>query len=172
MKRLYASVIASAVILSVSPAFAQSRIALPVAEGAPGNGPWVLGLWPEDACEGCAGNEADAAAVEVALVAILNNDATKAGLAKVAPRAIRGAKTQESLSVAALSRELSPCEPVSKSLLSRVKLAGPGTSLGVAFQCPGHKNRGYLSVSVFNGRVSSIYWLPGEPIYLSEFANG
>ena len=172
MKQVTAWMLAAIATLGASPAFAQSRIALPVAEGAAGSGPWVIALWPEGGCKACAGNEADATAADGAMVAILNNDATKAGLADVAPRVVRGGRTQGSISLSALSRELSTCEPVSQSLLRRVELAGPGTSLGVGFRCPGNKNLGYLSVSVLNGRVSNIYWLPEEPIYLSKVSNG
>ena len=163
--------LACAAIASITQVNAQTRahVALPIAPGVTGSGPWVIATWSDDgSCENCAGTSEDEAASRSALEAILNGDFNKLGMGDVTPRVLklRSGQKESTTTLARIGKELSKCEFASQALLRRAPFAGPGTSLGAAFRCPGHN--GHLSISVLDQRVTNVYWLPEAPIYLTE----
>lgn len=160
-------------LLIPSGAMAKAIFALPIAPGGPGLGPWIVAAWPDDDCRNCAQNARDKAGMVKARDAILSGklgdvDFSHATI-HVLPERPFGPDTATA-TPEQLHALLTGCAVGSQGMLKRDASTGPGTSYGVGLDCPNDKNRSWLSISLVDGRVSQIYYLPRDPIWAVDTA--
>lgn len=170
---LLLSLAAVSLLAAPSSAMAKAIFALPIAPGGPGLGPWIVAPWPDDDCRDCAQNPRDKAAMVKARDAILSGrfgdvDFSNATI-HLLPERPFGPDTPTA-TAAQLHALLEGCAVGSQGMLKRGASTGPGTSYGVGLDCPNDKNRRWLSISLVDGRVSHIYYLPRDPIWVVDTA--
>jgi len=160
------------VSLLAAPANAATRMifALPVAPGGAGLGPWRIAAWPDDDCKSCEQNAHDNAAVDKVRDAILSGEFGSVDLSAATIHLLPKhpfAPDTATATPAELHELVDGCVVGSHGMLKRNVTEEPGTSYGVGLDCPGDKDRRWLSINFVDGRVAHIYYLPGDPIWAS-----
>jgi len=167
-KLCFTFLVGACLVGAPSGALAKMLFTLPVAPGGPGQGPWIVAHWPDNDCKDCEQNPRDKAAMLKVRAAILSGHFAGVDLSRATihllPKHPFGANTPTA-NPKELHDLLKGCAIGSQGMLKRGPSTGPGTSYGTGFDCPGETDRHWLSISLVKGRVTHIYYLPGDPIW-------
>jgi hypothetical protein len=160
----------AAVSLLVAPAHAAVKMifALPIAPGGPGSGPWKIAEWPDDDCKSCAQKADDNALADRVRQAILSGEFGDVNLSTatihVLPKHPFGPDTVTA-TASELHELVKGCTVGAHGMLKRNVTDYNESSYGVGLDCPGDKNRRWLSINFVNGSLAHIYYLPEDPIW-------
>jgi hypothetical protein len=77
-----------------------------------------------------------------------------------------GTQSESSLTLSKLHGLVAGCKIGSEGLLKPGRNSSPGTSFGFGLDCPGHHGREFLSITIRNHRIATVYYLPDEPVWV------
>lgn len=144
-------------------------IALPVADGQQGNGPFTIQVWPDEGCKSCVIDPSDLTALRAVLKDVAAARGTPATYSRIQYLTVRGGSgTSATSSIDKVRKALAGCQVGADG-----KLAPNPTSsalaFGVRFDCVATRNYRWMSV-VMNGEHEprAVYLLPDGPIYAAR----
>lgn len=146
-----------------------AAIALPVAEGRAGNGPFTIQVWPDEGCKGCEIDSDDLAALRIQLDDLHAAKGVSAKYPGVQYLKVdAGSQVAATSSIDKIRKALVGCEVGATG-----KLATNPTSqepaFGVRFNCAATRSYRWMSVVMSsNHRPKTVYFLPGKPIYVAR----
>ena len=146
----------------------ETIIALPVASGVPGNGPWTIEVWPYEGCKACHYDQAAGKSFLQVVADLLAARRSAMAYANIAANEVRGgASYGKRVTLEHLRSELQGCKLGAQGILAPNDVTR-AVAFGVRFDCENRDKPGWMSV-VMDGdnKPSALYWLPDQPIYVA-----
>jgi len=141
-------------------------LALPVAPGIPGQGPWTIEIWPYEGCKTCSVSQGDQNAFEAARDILLRRKSGPLGSAtSITILSLNGGQREENATPEALLQAIKGCALGSEGPLQPNPHAS-GTAFGIGIDCPGRSKRSFLSLVFDEQKLVRVYYLPDEPIWV------
>ena len=142
-------------------------LALPVAPGGPGQGPWIIEIWPYEGCKTCSVSPDVQRAFEAARDILLGRKSGPLGDSATSIIILRlnGGQSEENATPEALRQAIKGCSLGSQGPL-RPNPHTSATAFGIGIDCPGRSERSFLSLVFDERKLVRVYYLPDQPIWV------